>query len=58
MKDTLIILEEPTGRQESFRVEHAERILRLSNNGGWKLADKGYKFNGLNISKISKEAKK
>lgn len=55
MKDTLIKLENPSGRQESFRVEHAERILRLSNNGGWRLADKGYKFNGLNISKVNKK---
>ena len=55
MKDTLVTLEEPTGRQESFRVEHAERILRLLNNGGWKLADKDYKFNGLNISKVNKK---
>lgn len=57
MKDTLIKLENPSGRQESFRVEHAERILRLSNNGGWRLADKGYKFNGLNITKITPSKK-
>ena len=57
MKDTLIKLESPTGRQESFRVEHAERILRLSNNGGWRLADKGYKFNGLSITKITPSKK-
>ena len=26
-------------RIEAFEVEHAERILRMSNNGGWHIAD-------------------
>ena len=27
------------GRIESFEIEHAERILRMRNNGGWHIAD-------------------
>lgn len=27
------------GRIESFEIEHAERILRMRNNGGWRIAD-------------------
>ena len=26
-------------RIEAFEAEHAERILRMSNNGGWHIAD-------------------
>lgn len=26
-------------RIEAFEVEHAERLLRMSNNGGWRVAD-------------------
>ena len=26
-------------RIEAFEVEHAERILRMRNNGGWHIAD-------------------
>ena len=27
------------GRIESFEIEHAERIVRMRNNGGWHIAD-------------------
>ena len=27
------------GRIESFEIEHAERILRMRNNGGWHIDD-------------------
>lgn len=26
-------------RIETFEAEHAERLLRMPNNGGWKIAD-------------------
>lgn len=26
-------------RVESFDIVHAERLLRMANNGGWKIAD-------------------
>lgn len=27
---------------QEFGLEHAERILRMPNNGGWKLADSNF----------------
>lgn len=41
------------GYKRLFGIEHAERILRMSNNGGWVLTDKSYKFNGKSIVKKS-----
>ena len=33
------------GAQQEFEINHAERILRAPNNGGWKLPDNSqYKF--------------
>ena len=44
---------------ESFSVEHAERILRMKNNGGWQLPEKSkYTFdskNGIRIRTTKKE---
>lgn len=39
------------GRKQKFDIEHAERLLKLQNNGGWKLTDKGFKFNGKALTK-------
>lgn len=34
-----------TDRREEFEIEHAERLLRLPNNGGWELPkDSKYQF--------------
>ena len=51
--------------KQSFELEHAERILKMPNNGGWKLPE-GSKFkfdekNGITlktqgVSKTEKEA--
>ncbi len=41
-------------RQDSFDVEHAERLLKMPNNGGWELPiDSEYQFDkehGINRS--------
>lgn len=40
-----VTLETADGTQREFEVNHAERILRMPNNGGWKLPDNSeYKF--------------
>ena len=37
------------GAQQEFEINHAERILRAPNNGGWKLPDNSqYKFDYYN----------
>jgi hypothetical protein len=35
-KNNLVVLQHGTTKQE-FDVDHAERILRMKNNGGWAL---------------------
>jgi hypothetical protein len=51
-QDSLILgVQLPNGkiRQEPFSVEHAERILRMPNNGGWGLPiDSEYQFDTEN----------
>lgn len=40
----------PWGTTQSFEIAHAERILRMQNNGGWKLpGDSPFEFvdNGI-----------
>ena len=38
--DRLVYVEQEAGeRRESFSVEHAERILKMPNNGGWHLPE-------------------
>lgn len=34
-----VVLETADGTQQEFEINHAERILRAPNNGGWKLPD-------------------
>lgn len=37
------------GAQQEFEINHAERILRAPNNGGWKLPDNSeYQFDYYN----------
>lgn len=36
-KRTAVELETSGGRREKFEITHAERILRMPNNGGWHL---------------------
>ena len=39
-KSTRVLLEVPKhGIQQDFAVEHAERLLRMPNNGGWVLPE-------------------
>jgi len=43
---------EANGQSQDFTFEHAEKLLQMSNNGGWKLTqDSQFKFenNGLRI---------
>lgn len=41
MKRTMIALHNATlGVVTEYELSHAERILRMANNGGWELADK------------------
>ena len=40
-KVTKVVLECPTlGTTEEFEINHAERLLRMTNNGGWQLPEK------------------
>lgn len=62
MAKTKSITLEAGDRQQDFEISHAERILRMPNNGGWKLTDKSnYEFdqkNGLTRKTSSRKAKK
>ncbi len=45
-------LEGPQGRR-SFEFSHAERILSLKENGGWRLPkDSGFKFEDNGIKRV------
>lgn len=38
-------LETADGKTQDFEINHAERILRMPNNGGWRLPDNSpYQF--------------
>lgn len=40
-KVTKVVLECPTlNTTEEFEISHAERLLRMPNNGGWQLPEK------------------
>lgn len=40
-----VVLETAEGTQQEFDIDHAERILRTPDNGGWRLPeDSIYKF--------------
>jgi len=60
-KENVVILEADGIRRE-FEINHAERILRMPNNGGWKLpSDSIYimdKNNGLIIKRSKGTAEK
>ena len=44
-----VTLETASGTQREFEINHAERILRAPENGGWKLPDNSpYKFDYYN----------
>jgi len=47
--------------KESFEINHAERILSMTNNGGWKLpTDSNYTYdnNGLTVKSNKKTGTK
>lgn len=52
-KKTTVVLQTADGTTETFEINHAERILRLANNGGWSLPENSpFKFdrtNGIEI---------
>lgn len=40
-----VVLETADGKTQEFEINHAERILRMPNNGGWRLPDNSpYQF--------------
>ena len=45
-----------TGKiSRSFGIEHAERLLNLKDNGGWRIADSSkFKFENGSISVVKK----
>lgn len=44
-----VLLETASGTQQEFEINHAERILRAPENGGWKLPDNSpYQFDYYN----------
>lgn len=50
-KETRIVLVVPRHNlKQEFEITHAERLLRLKNNGGWQLpADSKFTFDGNGI---------
>lgn len=45
-KTQMVELENDDLGPQSFEINHAERLLRMPNNGGWKLNEKSeYQFN-------------
>lgn len=57
-KVTRVTLECGSGVQD-FELSHAERLLNMRNNGGWKLPDNSeYEFKDNVISRRSKKADK
>lgn len=58
-KVTKVVLECPTlNTTEEFEINHAERLLRMPNNGGWQLPEKTpfefSKENGLRYKRNKK----
>lgn len=39
-KATTVVLECPPNITQEFEISHAERLLRMRNNGGWRLPEK------------------
>lgn len=54
-KTTKVMLNCDSLGSRLFEIGHAERILRMVNNGGWKLADDNYKFEDGYIVRRHKE---
>lgn len=59
-KFTNVVLENSkTGTTQEFEINHAERLLRMPNNGGWVLPkDSSYTFslkNGIGFRQDKKE---
>jgi hypothetical protein len=46
------------GITQEFEVSHAERILRMPRNGGWKLQDTNYQFINNGIIRTNKRGNK
>ena len=62
-KVTKVVLECPTlNTTEEFEINHAERLLRMPNNGGWQLPeDSPYYFdvkNGIGYKQTKKGSTK
>lgn len=51
-KTTLVTLQNDSlGVTEDFEISHAERLLRMQNNGGWFIPQTSkYEFNGYDIN--------
>ena len=59
-KETKVTLNCPTLGDREFEVSHAERLLAMPNNGGWKLPENSqYLYQNGSISRrIKKENKR
>ena len=58
-KITTVVLENTAaGTTQTFEINHAERILRMSNNGGWILPENSpFKFDRTNGIEIRTDKK-
>ena len=55
-KQTIITLNCPALGDRQFEVSHAERLLAMPNNGGWKLPDNSpYVYENGSISRRNKK---
>lgn len=43
-KVTKVLLQHPRGSTFAFGIEHAEALMRMRNNGGWKVVDEKLKW--------------
>lgn len=63
IKENMVLLCDTANKTSScFEIEHAERILRMPNNGGWELPiNSKYQFNtsdGITIKRNKRDSKK
>ena len=55
-KKTMVVLHHERLGACKFEIAHAERLLRMKNNGGWELIDPNFRYNNEIIERRDKGA--